>query len=72
VREGAYKALLRVCPEAGFGVWTASIPGDVVAVDTRTHADGIGAPRTTGRDWDWALGKAEMQKGYVRDIAVGG
>lgn len=71
VRETVYKALLRVCPEAVFGVWTASIPGDAVAVDTRTQADGVGAPHTTGRDWDWALGKAEMQKGYVRDSKVG-
>ena len=71
VREGAYKALLRICPEAAFGVWTASIPADAVAVDTRTIADGIGALRTTGRDWDWALGKAEVQKGYVRDSKVG-
>jgi len=72
VRENAYKALLRVCPEAAFGVWTASIPADAVAVDTRTHADGIGAPRTTGRDWDWAFGKAELQKGYVAAAGGGG
>jgi hypothetical protein len=72
VRENANKALLRVCPEASFGVWTASIPADAVAVDTRTHADGIGAPRTTGRDWDWAFGKAELQKGYVAAAGGGG
>ena len=71
VRESAYHALLRVCPEAVFGVWTASIPGDAVDVDTRTHADGIGAPRTTGRDWDWAFGKAELQKGYVAMVGDG-
>lgn len=65
VRDSAYHALLRVCPEAAFGVWTASIPGDDTVIDTKTQSDGIGASRSTGRDWSWEFGKAEVQKGYV-------
>lgn len=66
VREAALQALLRVCPEASFGVWTAAVgTASGVAVDTQTAANGIGAARGTGHDWDWALGKAEVQKGYA-------
>ena len=65
VRDSALTSLLKVCPEAAFGVWSASVPQNGLLVDTKTQADGIGASTSTGRNWEWAFGKAELQKGYV-------